>query len=54
LTKRETEILSLVKNGLSNNQIANDLGLSRRTVENILSCVYNKTGIKSRLELERL
>jgi DNA-binding NarL/FixJ family response regulator len=54
LTKREKEILTLVKNGLSNNQIAGDLGINRRTVENILSCVYNKTGIKSRLELERL
>ena len=54
LTKRETEILSLVKRGFSNKQIAACLGISRRTVENILSCVYDKTGIKSRLELERL
>jgi len=54
LTKRETEILTLAKNGLSNKQIAHDLGISRRTVENILSCIYNKTGIRSRLELERL
>ena len=54
LTRRETEILSLVKSGLSNKQIAARLGISRRTVENILSCVYDKTGIKSRLELERL
>ena len=54
LTKREAEILSLVKSGLSNKQIAVRLGISRRTVENILSCVYDKTGIRSRLELERL
>jgi len=54
LTKREAEILTLTKNGLSNKQIAYDLGISRRTVENILSCIYNKTGIKSRRELERL
>lgn len=54
LTKRETEILCLVKSGLSNKQIAEQLGISPRTVENILSCVYDKTGIHSRLELERL
>jgi len=54
LTKRETEILNMVKRGLSNKEISSQLGISRRTVENILSCVYDKTGIKSRLELERL
>jgi len=54
LTKRETEILNLVKKGLSNKEISSQLGINRRTVENILSCVYDKTGIKSRLELERL
>ena len=54
LTKRETEILCLVKSGLSNKQIAGHLAISRRTVENILSCVYDKTGIRSRLDLERL
>jgi NarL family two-component system response regulator LiaR len=54
LTRRETEILRLVKSGFSNKQIASRLEISPRTVENILSCVYDKTGIRSRLELERL
>jgi len=54
LTKRETEILNLVKHGLSNKEISCQLDISRRTVENILSYVYDKTGIHSRLELERL
>ncbi|GHV95011.1 DNA-binding response regulator [Spirochaetia bacterium] len=54
LTKREGEILTLVKQGLSNKQISARLGISRRTVENILSCVYDKTGIPSRLELQKL
>ena len=54
LTKREAEILTLVKNNLSNNQISLQLGISQRTVENILSCVYDKTGIHSRLELQML
>lgn len=54
LTKRETEILHLVKTNFSNSEIAAKLGLNRRTVENILSCIYDKTGIKTRLELQRL
>jgi DNA-binding NarL/FixJ family response regulator len=54
LTKREKEIFSLVKTGLPNRQIAARLGISHRTVENILSCVYDKFGIRSRYELERL
>jgi len=54
LTKRETDILNLVKKNLSNKQIASHLGISQRTVENIISCVYDKTGIKSRLELQML
>ena len=54
LTKREAEILSLVKCNISNNQIASRLGISQRTVENILSCIYDKIGIHSRLELQKL
>jgi len=54
LTKRETEILTLVKNNFSNSEIASQLGISQRTVENILSCVYDKTGIKSRLEMQKM
>ena len=54
LTKREAEILTLVKTGLSNKEIASKLNISFRTVGNILSCVYDKTGIRSRQKLERL
>jgi NarL family two-component system response regulator LiaR len=54
LTSRETEILDLVKRGLTNSQIAARLGLSKRTVENVISCVYSKTGINSRIELKLL
>ena len=54
LTNREREILSLVLSGLSNIEIAARLSLSRRTVENILSCIYDKTGVRSRVELQRL
>jgi NarL family two-component system response regulator LiaR len=54
LTRREGEILTMVQNGLSNQEIARQLGISRRTVENILSCVYDKTGVSSRLELQKM
>jgi len=54
LTKRESEIFTLVKNGLSNKRIASQLGIAVRTVENILSCVYNKIGVRSRAELQDL
>lgn len=54
LTSREAEILALVVNGLSNKRIATDLGISQRTVENTLSCIYFKTGIASRAELRKM
>jgi DNA-binding NarL/FixJ family response regulator len=54
LTKRETEIMGLVKDGLSNRAIAGKLGISCRTVENTLARIYCKTGINTRLELQKL
>ena len=54
LTKREIEIVTLVKNGLSNKQIASRLNISHRTVENILYAVYDKTGVDNRLALQKL
>jgi len=54
LTKRETDILSLIKKNLTNKEIASRLGINQRTVENILCCVYDKTGIRSRVELQIL
>jgi len=54
LTIREAEIFNLVKRGLSNKEIADNLNISHRTVENILCCIYDKTGIKTRLDLQKL
>ena len=54
LTKREIEIVTLVKYGLSNKQIAGRLNISHRTVENILHAVYDKTGVDNRLALQKL
>jgi len=51
LTRRESEIVSLVKQSLTNQQIAKMLGLSNRTVENHLQSIYEKTGVASREKL---
>lgn len=50
-TRRESEIVSLVKQSLSNQQIAKMLGINNRTVENHLQSIFEKTGIASRKEL---
>jgi len=54
LTRREMEILALVNRGLPDKQIAQRLGISPRTVQNIIYCIYDKTGIRSRQELQKL
>jgi NarL family two-component system response regulator LiaR len=48
LTKRETTIFLLLREGLSARQIAEKLYISRRTVENHLSCIYDKTGMRKK------
>jgi DNA-binding NarL/FixJ family response regulator len=51
LTSREEEVASLATHGLSNQDIADKLVVSVRTVEAHLSHVYTKFGITSRTEL---
>jgi DNA-binding NarL/FixJ family response regulator len=51
LTAAEWEATALAANGLSNKQIAEQLFLSVRTVENRLQQAYSKLGINSRAEL---
>jgi len=54
LSKREQEVFSMVQHGKSNREIAADLGVSLRTIENNLSIIYDKTGAKDRKELEKM
>lgn len=51
LTSREVEIVSAIKKGNSNREIATKLAISEETVKRHLSNIYAKLGVSSRLEL---
>lgn len=51
LTPRETAIISLLVDGLSNDEIAGRLGISVRTVETHLGHLFERLGLASRTEL---
>lgn len=53
LSERELEILQLVVSGLSNQKIAKNLEISKRTVDNHISNILNKTKTHNRVELVR-
>ena len=54
LTKKERELLNLISEHLSNEEMAHKLNLSKRTVENYISRIFDKFNVKNRYELERL
>jgi len=54
LTRREKEIVSLIRQHMSAKKIAISLNISLRTVENHLAHIYTKTGTNSREELFEL
>ncbi|HZR64614.1 MAG TPA: response regulator transcription factor [Terriglobales bacterium] len=51
LTSREEQVVALVTDGLSNRDVANELGLSEHTVKKYLFRIFEKLGISSRVEL---
>jgi DNA-binding NarL/FixJ family response regulator len=53
LTQRETEVLRYVAKGLSAKQIAEQLSLSHRTVENHVQATFRKLQVANRVELTR-
>ena len=53
LTAREVEVLRLVAQGLSDNEVAEQLVLSPRTVNAHLTSIYSKLGVNSRVAATR-
>lgn len=51
LTSREEQVVALVSDGLSNRDVASELGLSEHTVKKYLFRIFEKLGISSRVEL---
>ena len=47
-TPREVEVLRLVAQGMTNEQVANQLVISPRTVDTHLTSIYGKIGVSSR------
>ena len=54
LTEREREVLFRIARGLSNKEIAGELGISVRTVESHRDSLMRKTGMKNVAALTRL
>ena len=53
LSEREKELLPLIVEGLSNEEIAARLFISPHTVKNHITSIYRKTGVANRFELLR-
>lgn len=51
LTKRESEVAALVSRGLTNQQIANALAVSRRTAETHVEHILTKLGFSTRAQI---
>ncbi|GIO11322.1 hypothetical protein J19TS2_08770 [Cohnella xylanilytica] len=54
LTKRELEVAELVLAGLSNGEVARKLFVSEATVKKHLRAVYDKLGVRTRVQLARV
>ena len=53
LSDRELQIIDLVATGLTNQEIAGKLEISKRTVDNHISNILTKTGTDNRVALVR-
>jgi diguanylate cyclase (GGDEF)-like protein len=51
LTRRETDVLKRLLNGLKNADIANNMSIAEQTVKDHLSRIYKKMRVKNRFEL---
>ncbi|PSB51235.1 helix-turn-helix transcriptional regulator, partial [Chroococcidiopsis cubana CCALA 043] len=53
LSERELQIIDLVAAGLTNQEIAEKLEISKRTVDNHISNILTKTATENRVSLVR-
>jgi two-component system, NarL family, nitrate/nitrite response regulator NarL len=51
LSKRESEVVRYLAEGLTNREIAKRIGLSQHTVKNYLFRIFDKLGVSNRMEL---
>jgi DNA-binding NarL/FixJ family response regulator len=51
LTRRETEVLRMIDQGVSNQEIAAGLHLGEKTVRNYVSRIYHKLGVHNRAQI---
>lgn len=51
LTAREEQVVALVADGLTNRDVARELGLTENTVKKYLFHIFDKVGVSSRVEL---
>ena len=49
LSRREVEVLELLLHGVSNKEIALSLKICQKTVEEHLTSIYTKIGVRSRV-----
>lgn len=54
ITEREFEVIKLIKKGLTNKEIAAELGISVNTVNNHIANIFAKTEVRSRIDLLNL
>jgi DNA-binding CsgD family transcriptional regulator len=54
ITEREFSVIQLVSSGMTNKEIASDLGISANTVNNHVANIFAKTKVRSRIDLLNL
>ena len=50
LTKREMEVLKLMADGSRNDEIADELVITRQTVKNLVRSIFSKLGVETRVD----
>ena len=51
ITEREFEVIKLIRKGMTNKEIGYELGISVNTVNNHIANIFQKTGVRSRIDL---